>query len=206
MVGYTPLPRHQTLGPPPTPTTEIWWWPLETCSNLFTWGHPLLVLWSSGGHQNTYHWQANGMYSTGMLPSYTCNAKHIFIFRYNFPRLSGKILKFPQWKKLFSHFSLLFSGNPVVSCVFDLFTYLLFFMTVPWIRMFFKNTCLSLWLHFSNSRNMIQKCIPFALVQLEKITAKEHHRPLQYTQAGPKQTGNRRTFQTCEDSGNQVQD
>ena len=53
---------------------------------------------------------------------------------------------------------------------------------------------------------MIQKCIPFALVQLGKITAKEHHRPLQYTQAGPKRTGYRRTFQTFEDCGNQVQE
>ena len=30
----TLLPGHQTCGPP---TSDIWWWSLETCSNLFIW-------------------------------------------------------------------------------------------------------------------------------------------------------------------------
>ena len=36
-VGFLmPHPGHQTWGP--TLTSDMWWWSLETCSNLFIWG------------------------------------------------------------------------------------------------------------------------------------------------------------------------
>ena len=81
----TPLPPNTRHGTYPLPlqltsgghrlrhwTTDIWWSSLVTCSNLLTWGHtpapsPPLVLTFSGGHWNTYVWQAGGTLPTGVL-------------------------------------------------------------------------------------------------------------------------------------------
>ena len=61
-----PTPRHTldiTTSPPGyTPCSDIWWSSLETCSNLFTWGHTHpLGLTSIGGHrsrQYVSYWNA----------------------------------------------------------------------------------------------------------------------------------------------------
>ena len=50
------------------PASDIWWPLLETCSNLFIWGHTALVLKS--GSQSSYVWQVDGMHPTGMLSFY----------------------------------------------------------------------------------------------------------------------------------------
>ena len=85
-----PLPsRHQTWGPTPffpwtsdllgtypLPATDIWWLslrPVQICSieDLLHCSPPPptnpLVLVSSGGHRNTYGWQAGGTHPTGMM-------------------------------------------------------------------------------------------------------------------------------------------
>ena len=72
--GRVPPPRHGTSIPYSSipPTTDNWWSSLDTCPNLFTWGPtshppPPPVLTPSGGHRNTYSWQAGGTHPTGML-------------------------------------------------------------------------------------------------------------------------------------------
>ena len=73
----SPIPPPRTpwipdMGPTPSPAADIWWSSLETCSNLFAWGPtPPPVLISSGGHWNTYSWQAGGTHPTGMLSCIT---------------------------------------------------------------------------------------------------------------------------------------
>ena len=54
--------------PPPLYSSNIWWWSLDTCSNLFIWGPPQLVT-SGGCHWkwSTYSVQAGGSDPTGML-------------------------------------------------------------------------------------------------------------------------------------------
>ena len=67
------LSRHQSWGPNPSPTSDVWWWSLKTCSNLFMWGPtPPPGVTSSGGNWNwsTYGFQAGGMHPTGMLSCY----------------------------------------------------------------------------------------------------------------------------------------
>ena len=51
------------IGPHCTgpPASDFWWPRLETCSNLLTWGPPLVL--TSGG----YCWQAGSTHSSGML-------------------------------------------------------------------------------------------------------------------------------------------
>ena len=63
------------MGPTP-PAADIWWSSLETCSNLVVWGFAPIpsVLTSSGGHRNTYGWQAKSTIPTGMLSRSTAFA------------------------------------------------------------------------------------------------------------------------------------
>ena len=62
---------YHCRGPPPRPATDNWLSSLETCLNLFTCSlAPSLVLTPSGGHRNTYGWQASGTLPTGMLSCY----------------------------------------------------------------------------------------------------------------------------------------
>ena len=48
---------------PPPPASGIWWPRLETCSNLFTWGHPHPVLTSGVWLLKYIRW-ASGMYAS----------------------------------------------------------------------------------------------------------------------------------------------
>ena len=62
-------PQRKLTWDLPSPTTDIWWSLLKTCSNLFTWGPtppPKTVRTSSGIHRSTYGWQAGGTHPTGM--------------------------------------------------------------------------------------------------------------------------------------------
>ena len=53
----------------PWPLTSDIWWPLmETCSDLFTCGPPLILI--SGDHQSMYSWQIGSMHPTIMLSCY----------------------------------------------------------------------------------------------------------------------------------------
>ena len=65
----SPAPSTSDMGPPwpQPPGSDIFWSPLETYSNLFTWGHPSLVLTSGATEAHTVGWQVDGMHLTGML-------------------------------------------------------------------------------------------------------------------------------------------
>ena len=43
MVGYLPALKHQNWWCTPSPSSAIWWWLLETCSNFFIWGPTLPI-------------------------------------------------------------------------------------------------------------------------------------------------------------------
>ena len=44
------------------PPSDIWWWSLETCSNLFIWGPPWATSGGSNWNWSTYSFQIGGMH------------------------------------------------------------------------------------------------------------------------------------------------
>ena len=65
----SPFPRMPDMGSPLLTSGCHHWRPVQTCSLEDL---PPPVLTSSGGHRNTYGWQAGGLYPTGMQSCFLC--------------------------------------------------------------------------------------------------------------------------------------